>query len=652
MLTRRFKLTLAGLGVMMAVYSLLRLGFFLVNRSYFEEAPAGETALAFLRGLRFDAAALLMLNLPVVVLWNLGLPRQAGPWLRSLLFALFALLNVPAVMLNVADYAYFPMVQRRLLYEPFDRPRELLDMVPQWFEEYPLACVGVLAAGAVFVLLLRWVLGRLQARIGGPEGRALPTLASGLVLAALCVLGIRGGGQSGILRIADAFTHSASSAIGYLTLNSTYTVLLSAVLRPVQTVRAMDPGEAAAVVAGMLADPEETRPDPAWPFVRRRTPAGPLRPRNVVLFLMESWTWANVGPHEEQGRTLTRTPHFDALTREGLLFTNFLASGQKSNEAVPSVLSSVPSVFRQPMIGSREELTRLRGMGTILKEHGWRTSFHYAAERTIMGFDAYSRLAGFDVYRSEADYPDKSASVRDGRWGIYDHLFYADTLAWLDREQTPFATVLFSLSPHDPYKLPPDLEADYAAYAGETGYQRCLRYSDWALGRFMDAARAKPWFRDTVFMITADHTRFAPPNSYYESFRVPLLLLAPGLVEPGRNDAIGFHPDILPTLLDLLRVPAEHASMGRSLLAPGRERFAVVSRDQGFGIFDDRFALLHDTRHDVGLYAYRSDPTFAHDLSSVEPARLEVLRRRLLAYLQTVTFSVVDDRVWPRPGAR
>ena len=147
----------------------------------------------------------------------------------------------------------------------------------------------------------------------------------------------------------------------------------------------------------------------------------------------------------------------------------------------------MPSVFRRPVIGSREELTRLRGLGSILKEQGWSTSFHYAAEQTIMGFDSYSRMSGFDVYRSEADYPDRSEAVRDGRWGIFDHLFYADTLAWLDREKTPFLTLIFSLSPHDPYKLPPGLEKDYAAYAHETGYQRCLRYSDWALGRFFEA---------------------------------------------------------------------------------------------------------------------------------------------------------------------
>jgi len=646
-MTRRFKVSLAVLGVMLLLYSLLRLGFLLTNRVYFEDARSGEVALAFLHGLRFDIAALFVLNGPLLLLYNFGLPRQAGGLFNAICFTLFVVPNVLGVMLNVADYGYYPMMQRRLLYEPFDRPAEVVGMVPQWFQEYPVVCVGVLLAGAAFVLGLRALVRRINRRMTGPEGSVIHSTVSGIALAALGALGVRGGLQEGILRPADAFKHSAHGAVGYLTLNTTYTVLLSAILKPVMTVHEMPPAEAAAVVADMLADPKETRPEPAWPFLRQRVVDGaPLR-KNVVLFLMESWTWANVGPHEEGGKLLSRTPVFDALAAEGLLFTNFLAAGQKSNEAIPSILSSVPSVFRRPIIGSREELVRWRGLGAILAEQGWATSFHYGAEQTVMGFDSYSRMAGFDVYRSEADFPDRSESVRDGRWGIFDHLFYADTARWLDRERTPFCSVIFSLSPHDPYKLPPTLEKDYAAYAGETGYQRCLRYSDWALGEFFAYARTRPWFADTLFLITADHTRFSPPNSYYEAFHVPLLLYAPGSIEPGRSDVMGFHPDILPTVLDLLRVPARHAAMGRSLLAEGGERHAVVLRDRGFAIFDGRFALLHDLKQDVGLYAYREDGAFTKDLSAQEPGRAALLRRRLLAYLQTVTTAVQEDRVWP-----
>lgn len=648
-MTRRARVSLAVFGVLLGLYSLLRLGFLLAQQEFLCDAPAADLAWAFVHGLRFDCAALVILNAPLLLLWNLGLPRVAGRGLRTTCFVLLALLNVPALMLNVVDYGYFPMVQRRLLYEPFDRPGELLGMVPQWFQEYPLLCVGVLGAGALFVLGLQALVARLDARSRGPEGRTLPTLASGAVLAALCVLGVRGGLQQGVLRPADAFTHSAHPAVGYLTLNTTYTVVLSAVLKPVATVEAMPQAEAEAVVAGLLAHPQEDAPQAGWPFARtRRAAASPTR-RNVVVLLMESWTGAQVGPHDEGGTRLSRTPVFDALCREGLLFTHFLASGQKSNEAIPSIVTSVPSLFRRPVIGSRDELVRLRGLGSVLAEQGWDTSFHYGVERTIMGFEPFTRRAGFSTYRSVDDYPDRDPAARDGRWGVYDHLYFLDTARWLDARPQPFLAVMFSLTPHDPYTLPADRAAAYTAYAQETGYQRCLRYSDASLGEFMEHARKQPWFDSTLFVITADHTRFAPPNSYVESFRVPLLLYAPGFVTPGVSDALGSHVDILPTVLDVLDVPARHASMGRSLLAPG-PRFAVTWRDRGYAFFDDQHALLHDLRQPLGLYAWRSDRSFQHDLRAAEPERARGLERRLLAWLQCVTTAVRDDRVWP--GAR
>lgn len=649
-MTRRARVSLAVFGVLLALYSLLRLGFLGAQQDFLRDVPAADLAWAFVHGLRFDCAALVILNAPLLLLWNLGLPRQAGPGLRRTCFVLLALLNVPALMLNVVDYGYFPMVQRRLLYEPFDRPGELLGMVPEWFQEYPLLVVAVLAAGALFILGLHWVVARIDARSRGPEGRTLPTLASGLVLAGLCVVGVRGGLQQGILRPADAFTHAPQAAVGYLTLNTTYTVLLSAVLKPVATVQAMPQADAEAVVAGLLAHPDEDAPRAGWPFARERRARGTPTRRNVVLLLMESWTGANVGPHDEGGTRLSRTPVFDALCREGLLFTHFLASGQKSNEAIPSLVTSVPSLFRRPVIGSRDELVRLRGLGSILGEQGWDTSFHYGVERTIMGFEPFTRRAGFTTYRSVDDYPGSDPAARDGRWGVYDHLYFLDTARWLDARPQPFLALLFSLTPHDPYTLPADRAAAYAPYAHETGYQRCLRYSDASLGEFMDHARRQPWFADTLFIVTADHTRFAPPNSYVDAFRVPLLLYAPAFIPPGVRDTLGSHVDILPTVLDVLDVPARHASMGRSLLAPGA-RFAVTWRDRGYAFFDDEHALLHDLRQPLGLYAWRSDGAFQHDLGAQQPQKAQQLERSLLAWLQCVTTAVRDDRVWPEAPA-
>lgn len=640
-MNQRAKVTIAVFALLLGVYALLRLGFYLSNLGYFEQASGADIAAAFWYGLRFDIAALIILNLVPLVLYNL--PRRSFPrWYLTFVFVLFAMLNAMGVLLNLADYRHYPAVQRRLLHEPWERTGELIDMFPQWYHEYPVLVIGGIAGALIFVFLLYRAVRFLHRRMPG-RNTLVRGIISGAILFGLGALGVRGGFHLGFLHPADAFKNSPVFSVGYLTLNSTYTTLSSVVLRPIQLVEKMPEEEARQVVREMLFAADEEPVDPAYPLMRRKRPREEMRNLNVVILIMESWTWANVGPQEGGG---TRTPSFDALAAEGLLFTNFLSTGHKSNAAIPSILTSVPSLFRKPVIGSREELTRFRGIGSILKEHGYTTSFHYGIDRTIMGFDAYSRLAGFDHYFCVDDYPDDGGEIGDGCWGIFDELYFLFTVDKLDEFEKPFVAVLFSVSPHDPYKLPSDKEEMFAAHAEETGYQRLLRYSDFALGRFFEKARTRPWFSDTVFLITADHTRFSPPNSYYEAMHIPLLVYAPGIVEPGVSGSTGTQADILPTILDLLHVPTVHASMGRSLLEPEPPHWSVVYREQGFGLFGSEFALVNDLEQDVGLYAYPKDRFFRENLLSRLPHVAADHRRRLFAYLQVITNAVRDDRVW------
>ena len=373
---------------------------------------------------------------------------------------------------------------------------------------------------------------------------------------------------------------------------------------------------------------------------------------------MESWSWNHVGPRADAGGAApapSKTPFFDTLAKDGVLFTNVLANGQRSIEAVPSVTASLPGVFPTPLIGSQVELARIRGLGSILAERGYATSFHHGAWLTSMGFDAFTRRAGFERYYSERDYP-AGDDARDGKWGVFDELFFLDAARRFDAAKGPFGAVVFSLSPHNPWVIPEDRKDRFSAQAGESDFDVALRYSDWSLSRFFEHARAQPWFARTVFLVTADHTRFAPPDDLRALFHVPLLVYAPGLVEPAVRDGIGSHADVLPTVLDLLRLPARHASMGRSLFDaedPARPRFAVVRHGPHAAIFSDRLAFVHDVLgKPVGLFDYREDPHFLRDLSAAHPDAARDLRDRLFAFLQSATSAVVRNRLWrdPRPG--
>lgn len=641
------KITLKTSVLLLVVYGLLRVGFYLANRAYFEDVPGAEVALAFLYGLRFDVAGLILLNAPVLFLYNLPVPPVKPRWYLWMVFFLFALLNTAGALVNVFDFEYYGSVQRRTIFEPLASPRYMAVNIGSWAKEYPALLAGACGGVLVLLVLFAWFLRRLQRRHEDMPG-AVRSWVCGVLVYGLAVLGARGGWQGEVMRPADAFAHSPSYAVGNMTLNSTYTVIVGAVLPRYPTVRAMDDREAFRIAARMVMEPSEHLIDPRYPFLRQRTPGQEHVPLNVCVFILESWTAAAMrGPG---GQSLT--PFYDELAESGAVFTNFLATGQRSKAAVSSIVASVPDLFNRPVIGSAAELTRFRGLGDILDPLGYEVSFHFGASRGIEGFDGFTGMVGFDRYYGREDFRgEENENTSDGTWGIYDEHWYMDAARRMDDRKGPFAAVVFGLAPHDPYRLPPDREALIGTIDDETPYQRMLRYSDYALRRFFDYARTRPWFNNTVFLVTGDHTRFSPPDSFYESFHVPFLIYAPGRVLPMVRDDLASHVDILPTILDLLRVRTRHASVGRSVFFQEETRYCVVQRGRRYVIFDDDFAFMHDLRSPLGLFDYRQDLKFRRDLTEQKPEIARELERKLLAYVQAVSTAVAEDRIWP-PDAR
>ncbi|NOY06260.1 MAG: sulfatase-like hydrolase/transferase [Chlorobi bacterium] len=635
-----FRDSIAALGVLMVLYSVLRLGFYLVNRDFFIDVPSSELLAAFWHGLRFDLSALILVNVPVLVLYNIPGSLSRQRWYRTVIFVLFCLINIIGFLLNIADYGYYPMIQRRLLYEPYTMLPDLLRMAPGVLVRYwPLTLAFVLLSSA-FVLVFARLFSRLH-RV--PENtnwkRSLVALA---VLVILSVVGIRGGLQLKPIRQANAF-FSTHLSVGYLCLNSTYTVFRSLFQKKLPGIHLLPEAEVRREITHMVRQADETMLDSEYVFLREKKPVEAPRRFNVVVFIMENWTAEYISAIS--GRP-TVTPFFDSLAAGGALFTNFFADGRRSIEAVPSVLASVPGLYDVSIIGSKAEMDKFRGLGSILLEFGYTTSFHHGARTGSMGFDGFARLAGFMNYYGREDFPTVSDSVDDGMWGIIDEPFFLDAARRMDGFGKPFCSAIFSLSSHDPYYIPPHRQQSIPKVPGESEFERSMRYSDFSLGQFFRYARSRPWFDSTIFVITGDHTLFTARNNMYSSFHVPCLVYCPALVPPQVIPEVGQHVDILPTILDLLRLHVRHASMGRSLLDKDGPRYAFEKFGPEYAVFSDQFVLVNNLERDAGLFAYLEDPFYRHNLLEEYPDRANALRRILFAYVQAVTTAMAEDRVY------
>ena len=638
---KQLKISLAGFIYLLVCYELLRLGFLIANRQYFAGVPAGQVLWAFVYGLRFDLSALLMLNGVILLLYNLpGFPGRFQ-WYSKTMLALFWLVNIPGFIVNLTDYGYYAFTQRRLMFELFAMPGEILGMLPGLVSGYWYLFLLLAAAIGLFIYASLKLFKGLDRSITYKFNPFTESLSIILIIG-LAVLGIRGGLQSKPIRQNHAF-FSESRAAGYLALNSTFTVLRSLSQPKLAEFQFMPREQAQSLIEEMLRDPNETMADREYPFLRQKQFPGPGKKLNLVIFIMESWSAGQIGAIAGGP---SATPFFDSLARQGILYTNFMANAQRSLEAVPAILTSIPAFYNNhSFINSQAEMNRVMGLGHILLKRGYTTSFHHGAKVGSMGFDAYARTAGFLKYYGKEDYPGLADSLQDGTWGVYDEEFFLDALSRINSFKKPFASVIFSLSPHDPLKIPSYREALFAEYKDDDKFRRALRYSDFSLKTFFEKARKEDWYANTIFIITGDHPYHSMRNDFVSIFQVPLLIYRPQGLAPGREDGIGSQVDILPTVLDLLSLSTIHASMGSSLLSGKKEHYAVVRHGAQFAIFDDRLVLVSDLEKINGLYDHRNDAAFKNDLQTAKPEEAKKLFAYLRAYIQQASYAIARDRI-------
>jgi phosphoglycerol transferase MdoB-like AlkP superfamily enzyme len=646
----RFKISLIVLAYLMVWYTLLRLGFLIANHRFFTEVGTGEIIKSFIYGWRFDLAALLMINGPLLLLYNLPFKWPHKRWLGIAALTLFCVLNLSFITLNLAEYGNFAISQRRLMSELYTSLNEILIVLPSTLIDYYYLWILLAALVAFFIFTSRYIFKKMEQGME-QSFSFLRSLIWFLSIGLLMWPGIKGGLQRKPIRQAHAFWSSQNRITGYLTLNSSFTVLKSFSQADLRQHHFLPEDVARTEVTKMLCQANEQMLDPAYPFLRQKSFVG-LQPRrlNIVIFMMESWTADYIG--SISGQQPSATPFFDSLAASGTLFTNFLATGHRSVIAIPSIFDSIPGFYTDSgkgkgnsFVESQSESNNYIGLGNILLRLGYTTSCHHGANVGALGLDTHSRLSGFLNYYGLQDYLKAGGQERDTVWGVWDEDFFQDMIHRIDGFKEPFCSIVFSLTSHEPFRIPERRQSLFDQYKNENKFSQVLRYTDYSIEQFFNVARTKPWFKDTIFIITADHASHSGLNNFYSCFHIPLLIYAPGIVRAQRIDRVGMQVDILPTILDLLHISTIHSSMGASMLDTQSPHFAVVTDGTMYAIFDNQHALLNDLEKTVGLYNYRQDPLFKNNLQARYPDETKRLEQLLYSYIQEASYAIAKNKI-------
>ena len=627
-----------NLFVVYCTYTLCRLVFLVTNWAlYAGTLTMGHGLELFGAGLLFDTPAILYTNAVILLMFLLPLHWKERPGFYRVARWVYVIVNSIAVYVNLMDCVYFPFTGKRTTASVFaefsnEGTGEMLKIFGGQFLSH-----WYLVLLAVLITWLFWKLFRPRpATVKRPD--RLPRyyvmrLVALIVAIPLCIAAIRGGFTKATrpITISNANQYVNRPAETGIVLNTPFSIFRTLKKTPFVVPDYMSDEEALALYTPLH------EPDDSVSFT----------PRNVVVLILESFSKQHFGFYNRSLRGGTYhgfTPFLDSLlTTQALTFRYSYANGRKSIEGMPSVLSSLPN-FVEPLFLTPASLNAMSGLARELGEHkGYTTAFFHGAQNSSMGFHAFARATGFQQYfgRDEfnADPNFNGDEDFDGTWAIWDEEFFQFFAQRLNEMRQPFMTALFSASSHDPFTLPEKYQGKFPQ--GERPLQPCIAYTDNALRLFFEEASKQPWFKNTLFVITADHVSQQIDPFYCTTlgnYCVPIILYAPDdtSLHGYDEERVVEQIDIMPTVLSYLHYDLPYIAFGQDVLhTNASDGFALhwLPESSSYEYVWGDYALQFDGREMTAAYMFRTDSTFSNNVLQTMP---KDTRKRMERHMKSV----------------
>ena len=383
-----------------------------------------------------------------------------------------------------------------------------------------------------------------------------------------------------------------------------------------------------------------------------------FRPKNVVVMILESFGGEYIGYMNRGVEGIHDcTPFLDSLMEKSLTFEYSMANGRKSIDAPPSVLSGIPMLKDHFVLTTTMMSKEVSGLAKELANKGYYSAFFHGADNQSMGFQSYSRAIGYKDYfgMDEFDAEPKYGghAMFDGVWAIWDEEFLQFMCERMNSFEQPFISTVFTATSHHPFNIP-DRYKDIYPYEPNLDMYRCIRYSDNALRLFFEKASKEPWFENTLFVLTADHTNQSEHPAYqseYGKFRIPIIFYDPSTDIAQHRNCLAQQSDILPSILGYLGYDKPFISFGQNLFATADEDTWNANYLNGMYMYykGDR-VIKFDGEQEAGLYAYREDPAFKDNLKGSQPDIEDEMIKELKALIQQyLEHMTIKDLVISKP---
>ena len=621
------------LALMLLLYGILRLGFYGFNMAQFPQVSFSELMYMMAGGVKFDIVALLYINILYILLVSFPVPFKYNPLFSKISKWVFVVSNSIGIALNLVDFAYYPFTLKRTtgtVFGQFANEENLGKLFLDFGLEYWYL--------VFFFVLIVWGLIKLYDLVQVEKPAVFNwkfysvQLLLLLTVAFLFVGGVRGGWAHSTrpITLSNAGDYVKSPEEMNIVLNTPFSIL--------KTLKAVSLKE-----EHFFSDQELNA---MYPVVHQPKDSAQFKKLNVVLLILESFGKEHIGFFNkdlDNGTYKGYTPFFDSLIEQSYTFTRSYANGRKSIDALPSVITGIPSIG-EPFVLSIYSGNKTTSLAKLLSDEGYETSFFHGAPNGSMGFSAYMQLAGIKHYYGKNEY--NNDADFDGIWGIWDEPFMQYMAKQMDQMKEPFFTSFFSLSSHHPFKVPEKYAGKFPK--GTLPLHEPLGYADHALKEFFQTASKSPWYNNTLFVICADHasmSHFKEYNTMPNSFAIPIVFYYPGGELKGVSDKLVQQIDIMPTVLNYLQYDKPYFSFGFDAFAPDRNNFVVSNIGNIYNFFMGDYFMTYGDKEVKSVYNLKTDKFLEHDLKGKDPQVQDSLMKHLESFMQQYNNRMIHNKL-------
>lgn len=619
-----------------ALFFLCRIIFIIANKEYYSDTEFSHLLTLIYGGLKFDFASIFYLSAVSFFMMIIPMKFSLKSTYTKIAKYFFVIPISIGLFANLYDTAMFPFNGRRTnfsFFKEFSNENNLLGILLKGFVDFwPLTLA---AAVMIFCLVKFYYRPKIKEEDFLDKKYTLKVLPITLLFIYFFMAGLRGS----FLIDADHRPMNMNNANQYIKKSNESAIVLNTpycILRTAGKISFSDPDyfpkEELETIYTPLHTPKKEKE---------------MKKLNVVILILESFAKEYSGFfNNNEGYT----PFLDSLYQQGLSFKNSFATGRKSIDAMPSILAGIPYLTDHFFMGMYSN-NKVNSIASLLKNKGYYTAFYHGAPNGSMGFLNFSKLAGFEDYYGMSEYcndPNFNAMEDfDGHWAIWDEeflQFYAKSMGEISQ---PFVTACFTATSHSPFRIPEKYKERFQE--GPQPITKCIQYTDNAIRNFFNTMKKYPWYENTVFVITADHTNQTLSHEYTTDrnvFKVPILFYHPGSNIKNISEKLVCQTDIMPSILDYLGFDEPYIAFGNSFFSQTDTLGYVVNYSEPlYQISKGEFFLQFDGEKETGFFKPETDIFLKDNLIGTYKEEEEEMLKLLKAEIQQYHERMIENKL-------